>query len=243
MADIAPVERALLAIVRAVTEMSDEDGVGAGLLVLDEPTPFLPKRDVDRLFQLVRAVVAKGASVIFVSHDVDEVMEITDRATVLRDGKVAATIDTRSATKGDFIKAIVGRRLAPPTPPAPLLTRGPSHAVVHNLSGGTIEDFSLDLAVGRSRRRDRTDRIGLRRNSHISFMARVRLAAARSTSAAAASSSVEMTPRDAIRPWRRPGSGRPRQCGGDRSAARRPTTSRCRRSPRASSHGCWTGAR
>jgi ribose transport system ATP-binding protein len=148
VADITPVERALLAIVRAVTEMSVEGGAGAGLLVLDEPTPFLPKRDVDRLFQLVRAVVAKGASVVFVSHDVDEVMEITDRATVLRDGKVAATIDTRTATKGDFIEAIVGRKLAAMTPPAPLTTRGPSHAVVHNLSGGTIEGFSLDLAAG-----------------------------------------------------------------------------------------------
>ena len=118
VADIAPVERALLAIVRAISEMNKEAGAGPGLLVLDEPTPFLPKRDVDRLFQLVRAIVAKGASVIFVSHDVDEVMEITDRATVLRDGKVAATIDTRAATKADFIEAIVGRKLAAMTPPA-----------------------------------------------------------------------------------------------------------------------------
>ena len=148
VADIAPVERALLAIVRAVTEMNEAGGVGAGLLVLDEPTPFLPKRDIDRLFQLVRAVIGKGASVIFVSHDVDEVMEITDRATVLRDGKVAATIETRAATKSDFIEAIVGRKLAAMTPPAPPAVRGPSHAVVHNLSGGTIEGFSLDLAAG-----------------------------------------------------------------------------------------------
>jgi ribose transport system ATP-binding protein len=148
VADIAPVERALLAIVRAISEMNEAGGVGAGLLVLDEPTPFLPKREVDRLFQLVRAIVAKGASVIFVSHDVDEVMEITDRATVLRDGKVAAMIDTRAATKADFIEAIVGRKLAAITPPAHLATRGPSHAVVHNLSGGTIEGFSLDLAAG-----------------------------------------------------------------------------------------------
>ena len=114
VADIPPVERALLAIVRAITEISEEGGVGAGLLVLDEPTPFLPKRDVDRLFQLVRTFVSKGVSVVFVSHDVDEVMEITNRATVLRDGKVAATIETRAATKADFIEAIVGRKLARP---------------------------------------------------------------------------------------------------------------------------------
>jgi ribose transport system ATP-binding protein len=146
VAEIAPVERALLAIVRAVTEMG-EDG-GGGLLVLDEPTPFLPKQDVDRLFRLVRTVVAKGASVIFVSHDVDEVIEITNRATVLGDGRVAATIDTAAATKADFIEAIVGRRLATPTRPAPPEARGASHAIVHNLSGGTIDAFSLEPAAG-----------------------------------------------------------------------------------------------
>jgi ribose transport system ATP-binding protein len=148
VADIAPVERALLAIVRAITEMNEAGGEGEGLLVLDEPTPFLPKRDIDRLFQLVRTVTAKGASVIFVSHDVDEVIEITDRATVLRDGKVAATIETRVAAKTDFIEAIVGRKLAAMAPPMPPAARGQSHAVLHNLSGGTIEDFSLDLAAG-----------------------------------------------------------------------------------------------
>ena len=65
------------------------------LLVLDEPTPFLPRVGVDQLFALVRQIVADGASVIFVSHDVAEVMEITDRATVLRDGDVVGTLETR----------------------------------------------------------------------------------------------------------------------------------------------------
>ena len=67
--------------------------------MLDEPTPFLPRADVDRLFTLVRRVVAAGASVIFVSHDIDEVLEITDRATVLRDGQVAGVMMTADATR------------------------------------------------------------------------------------------------------------------------------------------------
>ena len=148
VADLAPVERALLAIVRATGEIAAEGGTGNGLLVLDEPTPFLPKRDVERLFRLVRNVVGKGASVVFVSHDVDEVMEITDRATVLRDGRVAATLETARASKADFIEAIVGRKLAASPPPAPPLARGASHAIVHDLAGGTIQGFSLDLAAG-----------------------------------------------------------------------------------------------
>ena len=91
VATLPPVQRALLAIVRAAGEMSDDAGEGNGLLILDEPTPFLPKQDVQQLFRLMRRVVATGASAIFVSHDVDEVMDITDRATVLRDGRVAGT--------------------------------------------------------------------------------------------------------------------------------------------------------
>ncbi len=146
VADLAPVQRALLAIVRAAAEL--DGAAGGGLLVLDEPTPFLPKRDVDHLFQLVRQVVAKGASVIFVSHDVDEVMEITDRATVLRDGRVAASLMTRGASKTDFIEAIVGRRLATLAAPVAPAARGASHAVVHDLHGGSVAGFSLDAARG-----------------------------------------------------------------------------------------------
>ena len=96
VADLPQVERALLAIVRAfedIRETRAAQGEG-GILVLDEPTPFLPRAGVDRLFALVRQIVRDGASVLFVSHDVDEVMEITDRATVLRDGRVAGTLVT-----------------------------------------------------------------------------------------------------------------------------------------------------
>ena len=96
VASLSPVQRALLAIVRATDEMENGGGVGNGLLILDEPTPFLPRRDVDQLFRVVRSVVATGASVIFVSHDVDEVLEITDRATVLRDGRVVARLSPRA---------------------------------------------------------------------------------------------------------------------------------------------------
>lgn len=151
VADLAPVERALLAILRAVDEIEGAaaPGRGGGLLVLDEPTPFLPKADVAQLFRLVRRVVARGAGVIFVSHDVDEVMEITDRATVLRDGRVAATLATATATKSDFIEAIVGRRLAAaPAPQAPAPARARRHAAVRDLTGGTVRGFALEAAAG-----------------------------------------------------------------------------------------------
>jgi ribose transport system ATP-binding protein len=111
--DLPQVDRCLVAIVRAIEEVRAAQALhgGNGILVLDEPTPFLPKAGVDRLFALVEQIVAKGASVIFVSHDVEEILQITDRATVLRDGRVAGTLETASARTEDFVEMIVGRRV------------------------------------------------------------------------------------------------------------------------------------
>ncbi len=139
---LSAVERALLAIVRAVAEIR-----GAGVLVLDEPTPFLPKRDVDRLFTLIRGIVADGASVLFVSHDIDEVREITDRATVLRDGRVAGSLVTANASRDDVIEMIIGRRLGAFAVAAPRQA-APARVSVRGLRGQGVNDLSLDLAAG-----------------------------------------------------------------------------------------------
>ncbi|MGE4369629.1 MAG: sugar ABC transporter ATP-binding protein [Burkholderiaceae bacterium] len=143
--DISPVERALLAIVRAFRDLGKVDN--AGLLILDEPTPFLPRKDVQRLFALVRQVVADGAGVIFVSHDIDEVLEITDRATVLRDGEVAGTFETRQAGKDDIVAMIVGHHLEREAKPAS--ARQTQTALqVKQLSGAIVQNVNLTVAKG-----------------------------------------------------------------------------------------------
>jgi ribose transport system ATP-binding protein len=110
VSSLTPVERALVAIVRAFAAIaSNRRGRELhGLLVLDEPTPFLARDDVDRLFRLMRQVVSEGASVLFISHDLDEVLEITDRATVLRDGRVAGSFETRQAGRERILELIAG---------------------------------------------------------------------------------------------------------------------------------------
>jgi ribose transport system ATP-binding protein len=146
---LPPVQRALLAIVRAVAEMRETAGDRhRGLLVLDEPTPFLPKNDVAQLFRLVRGIVARGASAIFVSHDVDEVLEITDRATVLRDGRVAGTLQTAGASKQDFVEMIVGRRIEPTQPGHRAFGRADARIRIEGLHCGTLDDVSLALHAG-----------------------------------------------------------------------------------------------
>jgi ribose transport system ATP-binding protein len=114
VADLRPSDRALLAIVRAVEEIrahTADDGSEYGLLVLDEPTVFLQASDRDELFTIIRRIAATRASILFVSHDLDEVLEITDRVTVLRDGVVHGTVETARASGEVLVEMIIGRRL------------------------------------------------------------------------------------------------------------------------------------
>ncbi|WP_428483416.1 sugar ABC transporter ATP-binding protein [Rhodopila sp.] len=146
---LSSVERALVAIVRAVEETAAGHArSGHGVLVLDEPTPFLPRADVDRLFTLIRRVVANGASVIFVSHDIEEVLEITDRATVLRDGQVAGVLATADATRDTLVGMIIGRQLKAGPSRAVAIGSGPAAVAIANLSGGQVAEMSLSLRAG-----------------------------------------------------------------------------------------------
>jgi ribose transport system ATP-binding protein len=120
---------------RATAEMNIGEK-GEGLLILDEPTPFLPREDVHPLFKVMRSVAAKGASVVFVFHDIDEVLEITDRATILHDGRVAARLITRETSKQAFIEAIVGSRWAPVSMSSTGERSGPAQLTISGLKGG-----------------------------------------------------------------------------------------------------------
>ncbi|MFL5287186.1 MAG: sugar ABC transporter ATP-binding protein [Rhodopila sp.] len=140
---LSSVERALVAIVRAVEEI----GARRGVLVLDEPTPFLPRRDVERLFAMIRRIAAGGSAVVFVSHDIDEVREITDRATVLRDGQVAGTLVTQAASREAFVRMIIGRDLDAAASRPARAVPAPT-VVLSGLSGGQVEDLTIALAPG-----------------------------------------------------------------------------------------------
>jgi ribose transport system ATP-binding protein len=115
VAELTQMQRALLAIVRAVEELHAADHPQP-LLILDEPTAFLPRAGIDQLFALVRGLVERGASVLFVTHDLDEVIEICDRVTVLRDGRVAGTAVVAETTADGLVEMIIGRRLGVQSP-------------------------------------------------------------------------------------------------------------------------------
>ena len=104
-------EKSLLAIGRALE-------VKARLLVLDEPSASLPKADVQRLFELLRSLRAQGMAIIYVSHRLDEVMALSDRAAVMRDGRLVATRATAQTSEAELVSLIVGGALEAPAAPA-----------------------------------------------------------------------------------------------------------------------------
>ena len=84
---------------------------GAKLLILDEPTAVLTLQEIEGLFEVMQRLVSNGTSIIFISHKLDEVMEISHRVTVLRQGAVVATVDTVGTNKADLARMMVGREV------------------------------------------------------------------------------------------------------------------------------------
>jgi simple sugar transport system ATP-binding protein len=83
----------------------------AALLILDEPTAVLTPQEVDDLFVTLRKLTETGHALIFISHKLHEVMKISDRVTVLRDGRVVGTVATKDTTQKELAKMMVGREV------------------------------------------------------------------------------------------------------------------------------------
>lgn len=149
--ELSPVQKALLAIVRASQELRERQSAGLtpGMLILDEPTAFLPENETATLFEAVRDFAARGTSVLFVSHKLEEVLELTGRVTVLRDGEVVGTADTSRIDRADLVRMIVGHEL-PAQPSA--RAREVSHKAsgrglrAEGLTAGIAEDVSLAVS-------------------------------------------------------------------------------------------------
>jgi ribose transport system ATP-binding protein len=104
---LAMSERTALAVARALAPRQTP----AKVLILDEPTANLPAAEAERLFQLARRVADSGVAVMFVSHHFDEVFELAQSVTVLRDGKHVITRPVPGLTEDQLIELVIGRQL------------------------------------------------------------------------------------------------------------------------------------
>ena len=110
-ADIRPEKRVgdLPVAARQIVEISRALAARARIILMDEPTSSLQRDDVTHLFALIRKLSAEGISVIYISHFLEEVRQIADRFTVLRDGRSVATGDIAGTTDDELIAKMVGR--------------------------------------------------------------------------------------------------------------------------------------
>jgi ribose transport system ATP-binding protein len=97
-------EQTMLAIAKAL--FSD-----AKLIILDEPTAALPRADIDRLFGFVRSLKKERVAFIYISHHMEEVFEICDRVTILRNGRLIETCDVSSLNMAELIRLMVGENV------------------------------------------------------------------------------------------------------------------------------------
>ena len=94
-----------------LVEISKALAKNVKLLIMDEPTAPLTENEVDVLFKLVRKLKEKGVSIIYISHRMDEIFELSDTITVMRDGEVIKTVPAKDITKNQLIYDMVGREL------------------------------------------------------------------------------------------------------------------------------------
>lgn len=136
-----------------IVELAKAFAARPQLLLMDEPTAVLGTHETEALFSRIRAFAATGGSVIFTSHRLDEVREISDRVAVLRDGEITLNRPTRELCEHDIASAMIGREMADLFPPlAPRPTGAPIIAVeglnVPRTFGAPVENASFEVAPG-----------------------------------------------------------------------------------------------
>ena len=94
----------MLEIIKAVRKNAD-------IIIMDEPTSSLSDEESQKLFRIIKELTDKGVSIIYISHRLEEILKLTDRITVLRDGEYIKTVDAKGVTQNELVEMMVGRSL------------------------------------------------------------------------------------------------------------------------------------
>ncbi|MEG0913155.1 MAG: sugar ABC transporter ATP-binding protein [Oscillospiraceae bacterium] len=131
-----------------VVEIIKAISVDAKIIVMDEPTSSLSNNEVKMLFGIINKLKSAGKSIIYISHKLEELFSITDRITVMRDGKYVGTVDTKTVSSDDLITMMVNRELSDYYT-RDTFEKGESVLRVKNLNQtNVLHDISFDLKKG-----------------------------------------------------------------------------------------------
>ena len=128
-------------------EIAKALALNARILVLDEPTATLTPGEVEHLFKVMRSLRAQGVAIVFISHHLEEIFEICDRITVLRDGAYVASCDVAEVDQARLVEMMVGRKIENSFPPKPVISADAMTVLeveeVQLVRGGPISRFKL----------------------------------------------------------------------------------------------------
>ncbi len=139
---LSKAQQQLVQIARAVATRAE-------ILIFDEPTAALTSRETEKLFAFIRAFRARGGSIFYISHRLDEILALADRITVLQDGRSVATLDPATTTKEEMVNTMAGREVVATHAPRPFVERSEIVLKVRGLTrAGEFRDVDLDLHRG-----------------------------------------------------------------------------------------------
>lgn len=118
------------------------------LLVMDEPTAALSDREVDKLFQMIQQFLSPQTAVIYISHRLEELMKISDRITIFRDGAFIKEMKTNETNKNEIVKLMVGREISAYTQTQRVQHSSQPVLVVKHISNKRVNNVSLTVKAG-----------------------------------------------------------------------------------------------
>lgn len=130
-----------------MVEIAKALSTNARILIMDEPTSALTDREIAELFRIVRDLRDHGCAIVYISHRLDELKEITDRVSIFRDGRYVATRNFDETTLDEIIAMMVGREIKEKFPHVPV-AKGEKILEVSHLDSGMVKDVSFDLYAG-----------------------------------------------------------------------------------------------
>ncbi len=133
---------------KQIVEIARALATGSEIVIFDEPTSSLSVREKESLFDVIRRLKSDGKTIIYISHFLDEIIELCDSFFVLRNGKIAGHGPIKGTTKNDIIRMVVGQDVAAIQPHATLATRATVLKVEHIKSGSLLNDISFELLEG-----------------------------------------------------------------------------------------------
>lgn len=133
---------------RQVVEIARALAMGSEIVIFDEPTSSLSFKEKENLFRVIRRLRDEGRAIIYITHFLDEILEICDRFVVLRNGRVHGEGAIGAVTKSDLVRMIIGRDIATELRPDPASRGNPVLSVENLRSGHLLHDISFELREG-----------------------------------------------------------------------------------------------